>query len=46
VPFTLLQAIAELPDEVLRQSLARLQTAEFLYEARLFPDLEYTFKLR
>ena len=44
VPFALLQAIAELPDEVLRQSLARLQTAEFLYEARLFPDLEYTFK--
>jgi tetratricopeptide (TPR) repeat protein len=44
VPFTLLQAVAELPDEVLRQSLARLQTAEFLYEARLFPDLEYTFK--
>ena len=44
VPFTLLQAIAELPDEVLRQSLTRLQTAEFLYEARLFPDLEYTFK--
>jgi class 3 adenylate cyclase/tetratricopeptide (TPR) repeat protein len=44
VPFTLLQAIAELPDEALRQSLARLQTAEFLYEARLFPDLEYTFK--
>ena len=28
VPFTLLQAIAELPDEVLRQALARLQTAE------------------
>jgi class 3 adenylate cyclase/tetratricopeptide (TPR) repeat protein len=44
VPFTLLQAIAELPDDVLRQSLARLQTSEFLYEARLFPDLEYTFK--
>jgi class 3 adenylate cyclase len=44
VPFTLLQAIAELPDEVLRQNLARLQTAEFLYEVRLFPDLEYTFK--
>jgi class 3 adenylate cyclase/tetratricopeptide (TPR) repeat protein len=44
VPFTLLRAIAELPDEVLRQGLARLQTAEFLYEARLFPDLEYTFK--
>jgi len=44
VPFALFQAINELPDEVLRQSLARLQTAEFLYEARLFPDLEYTFK--
>ncbi len=44
VPFTLLQAIAELPDEVLRQGLTRLQIAEFLYEARLFPDLEYTFK--
>ncbi len=44
VPFTLLHAIAELPEEALRQGLARLQTAEFLYEARLFPDLEYTFK--
>ena len=44
VPFTLLQAIADLPDEVLRQGLAQLQAAEFLYEARLFPDPEYTFK--
>jgi tetratricopeptide (TPR) repeat protein len=44
LPMTLLQGIAELLDEVLRQGLARLQTAEFLYEARLFPDLEYTFK--
>jgi class 3 adenylate cyclase/tetratricopeptide (TPR) repeat protein len=44
VAFTLLHAIAELPDEALRQSLAQLQAAEFLYEARLFPDLEYTFK--
>jgi class 3 adenylate cyclase/tetratricopeptide (TPR) repeat protein len=44
VAFGLLHAIAELPDEELRQSLAQLQTAEFLYEARLFPDLEYTFK--
>jgi tetratricopeptide (TPR) repeat protein len=44
VPFTVLEAIAELPDEILRQGLARLQAAEFLYEARLFPDLEYTFK--
>jgi class 3 adenylate cyclase/tetratricopeptide (TPR) repeat protein len=44
VPFGLLQAIAEEPEESVRQSLARLQAAEFLYEARLFPDLEYTFK--
>ena len=44
VAFALLHAIAELPDEELRHSLAQLQTAEFLYEARLFPDLEYTFK--
>jgi class 3 adenylate cyclase/tetratricopeptide (TPR) repeat protein len=44
VPFALLQAIAEEPDEVLHRGLAHLQAAEFLYEARLFPDLEYTFK--
>src|SRR5215813_2640236 len=44
VPFMLLQAIADLPDDALREALARLQTAEFLYERCLFPDLEYTFK--
>ncbi len=44
VPFGLLQAIAELSDDELNRALNRLQTAEFLYEARLFPDLEYTFK--
>ena len=44
VPFSLLEAIAEEPEERLRQGLARLQAAEFLYEARLFPELEYTFK--
>jgi predicted ATPase len=44
VPFSLLQAIAELPEEALRRSLAHLQATEFLYEARLFPELEYTFK--
>jgi class 3 adenylate cyclase/tetratricopeptide (TPR) repeat protein len=44
VPFTLLQAIAELPEESLRRGLAHLQAAEFLYEAQLFPDLQYTFK--
>ncbi len=44
VPFALLQAIAEIPEEAVRRGLDRLQAAEFLYETRLFPDLEYTFK--
>jgi class 3 adenylate cyclase/tetratricopeptide (TPR) repeat protein len=44
VPWRLLQAIAELPEDALHRSLAHLQTAEFLYETRLFPELEYTFK--
>jgi predicted ATPase len=44
VPFALLQAIAELPDEALRRGLDHLQAAEFVYETGLFPDLEYTFK--
>jgi tetratricopeptide (TPR) repeat protein len=42
--FALLQAISEWPDEQLRPGLARLQSAEFLYEASLFPELVYTFK--
>ena len=41
---SLLHALAEMSDEGLRVGLAPLQTAEFLYEMRLFPDLEYTFK--
>ena len=40
----LLAEIADMPDEPLQQALAELQTAEMLYEARLFPELEYTFK--
>ena len=44
VPFPLLQAIAEVPEAALHQGLAHLQTAEFLYETRLFPEREYTFK--
>ena len=31
-------------EEALRLALNRLQAAEFLYEAILFPELEYTFK--
>ncbi|MFQ5827733.1 MAG: hypothetical protein ACE5JD_01060, partial [Candidatus Methylomirabilia bacterium] len=44
VPFALLQAVVETPEEELRRGLSRLQTVEFLYETSLFPDLEYTFK--
>jgi len=44
VPWTLLLAVAELSEDDLRRGLARLQAAEFVYEAKLFPDLEYTFK--
>jgi DNA-binding NtrC family response regulator/tetratricopeptide (TPR) repeat protein len=44
VPFSLLHAIAERPAEALRQGLAHLQRAEFLYERSLVPELVYTFK--
>jgi class 3 adenylate cyclase len=44
VPFSLLQAIADLPEDTLHRGLAYLQAAEFLYETRLFPEREYTFK--
>ena len=44
VSVPLLEAIADIGGEDLQRALAELQTAEFLYETRLFPDLEYTFK--
>ena len=44
VPFPLLQAVADVPEADLRRGLTFLQAAEFLYETRLFPELEYTFK--
>ena len=44
VPLPLLHAIAELPEAVLQRGLAHLQAAEFLYETRLFPEREFTFK--
>ena len=44
VPFALLVATADGPEEKLRRGLGRLQAAEFLYETSLFPDPEYTFK--
>jgi len=44
VPFELLHAVAELPDEQLFQYLDHLKSAEFIYESNLFPGLEYTFR--
>jgi class 3 adenylate cyclase/tetratricopeptide (TPR) repeat protein len=44
VPLALLQAIADCSEEALHRSLTQLQGAEFLYETRLFPEREYTFK--
>jgi len=44
VPFALLEAIAELSEADLHGGLAELQTAEFLHQTGIFPDLEYTFK--
>ena len=44
VPLVLLEALADMGEDEMRRGLARLRTAEFLYEMRLFPDVEYTFK--
>ena len=44
VPVVLLHAVAEATEEAVQRGLAHLQAAEFLYETRLFPDPEYTFK--
>ena len=43
VPHALLQAVADLDDAELSAALARLQAGDFLYETRLYPDVEYTF---
>ena len=44
VPWPLLQAIADAPEEDLHRGLGQLQAAEFLYETSLFPEHAYTFK--
>jgi class 3 adenylate cyclase len=44
VPVAVLAAVAGRAADALADGLARLQAAEFLYEARLFPDAAYTFK--
>jgi tetratricopeptide (TPR) repeat protein len=44
VALSLLRAVADVTDEALRDGLDRLQSAEFVFETGLFPDLEYSFK--
>jgi len=44
VPLVLLHAVAESAEDAVHRGLTHLQAAEFLYETRLFPDPEYTFK--
>jgi class 3 adenylate cyclase/tetratricopeptide (TPR) repeat protein len=44
VPFRLLRAVTELPEDELYEHLSALQAAEFLYETNLFPEVEYSFK--
>jgi class 3 adenylate cyclase/tetratricopeptide (TPR) repeat protein len=44
VSLALLRAISPLSEGELAAQLRRLQSAEFLYETRLLPDAEYTFK--
>ncbi|MFL5251490.1 MAG: response regulator [Rhodopila sp.] len=43
-PLVLLQHVAGLDPETLQATLAELRAAEFLFESRLPPDTEYTFK--
>jgi predicted ATPase/class 3 adenylate cyclase len=44
VPFALVRAVTGTDDDALRRNFGDLQAAEFLYETRLFPEVEYTFK--
>jgi class 3 adenylate cyclase/tetratricopeptide (TPR) repeat protein len=44
VPYRLLRRIVEAPEDTLRRGLAHLCAAEFLHEASLFPQLEYSFR--
>jgi transcriptional regulator with AAA-type ATPase domain/tetratricopeptide (TPR) repeat protein len=44
VPFPLLRAVTGRPEPALTDDLRRLLAAGFLYETRLYPEVEYTFK--
>jgi tetratricopeptide (TPR) repeat protein len=43
VSLALLQAVGGESEDALREALARLTATEFLYEAWLFPDVDFTF---
>jgi predicted ATPase len=43
-PLTLLEALTELPANELHGVLADLRSRELVYEARLFPEIAYTFR--
>ena len=43
VPSELLRLVSDLPQPALGAGLMRLREAEFLYESRLYPELEYAF---
>jgi class 3 adenylate cyclase len=44
VPYAILQPLSGLREDDLGSGLGQLQEAEFLYQTRLFPEVEYTFK--
>ena len=44
VPFSIVRAVAGVPEDALRAAFARLKSAEFLHETSVSPDTEYTFK--
>jgi pimeloyl-ACP methyl ester carboxylesterase len=44
VPIALLKIVGELSEDALREGMAALQTSEFLYQTRLIPEAEYSFK--
>lgn len=44
VPFSIVEAVADVPKAALRAAFGRLKSAEFLYETNPGPETEYTFK--
>jgi len=43
VPLAVLRPMADFTEEALNHALEHLQTAEFLFESGLYPDVEYSF---